>query len=60
MTQTESLALSPGFVDVKLGGARFAYRAQSWKDVKVGLLVAKCPGTWRRPVDKGMNMTQQK
>lgn len=49
MSQTESLDLSPGFLDLKLGEDSLVYRAQSWKDIKVGLLVSRPPGTWRRP-----------
>lgn len=41
VAQTELLDLSPRFLDLKLGEDSFAYRVQNWKDVKVGLLVAK-------------------
>lgn len=40
-------------LDLKLEKDSLAYGAQRWIDMKVGLLVAKPAGTWRRPVGKG-------
>lgn len=40
-------------LDLKLEKDSLAYGAQRWKDMKVGLLVAKPAGTWRRLVGKG-------
>lgn len=43
---------------MKLGEESLAYGAQSWKDMKVGQLVAKHLGTWRRPVGQRVKYSE--